>query len=105
MSVIDAVADSPPLEISLPAILDMRHARALKVSLDGIAQRAVEIDGSNVARLSTGCIQVLVAFLRMRSQAGSPVIIRHPSPAFLQAFTDLGLDTDGNTREPASCAS
>jgi len=101
MSVINAVAAIPPVEITLPAILDMRHARPLKVSLDGISPRAVEIDGSNVARLSTGCIQVLVAFLRMRSQAGSPVTIRHPSPALLQAFTDLGLDIDGNIREPA----
>ncbi|MDZ4841362.1 MAG: STAS domain-containing protein [Hyphomicrobium aestuarii] len=101
MSVINAVAAIPPVEIALPAILDMRHAHALKVSLDGITTRAAEIDGSNVARLSTGCIQVLVAFLHMRSGAGSPVTIRHPSPAFLQAFDDLGLDTDGNTREPA----
>jgi anti-anti-sigma regulatory factor len=101
MSVSDAVEAIPPVEIALPAILDMRNARALKVWLDGIAPRAVEIDGSNVARLSTGCIQVLVAFLRLRSQAGSPVTIRHPSPAFLQAFNDLGLDTNGNIREPA----
>ncbi|NJM55175.1 MAG: STAS domain-containing protein [Verrucomicrobiae bacterium] len=105
MATANSAAPGEPIEFALPSILDMRQARALKLSLDGVGARAVVLDGAAVTRLSTGCIQVLVAFVRTRSHVGLPVTLRHPSPAMLQAFADLGLDTNGTAKEPETCAS
>ena len=86
------------LTIALPAILDMRRARLLAGQLAEVvdSSETVSIDASDVARCSTGCIQILLAFHARRTQlrnerGGFAVIVRDPTPILIDGFRDLGL--------------
>ncbi|WP_339947019.1 STAS domain-containing protein [uncultured Albimonas sp.] len=52
------------------------------------------LDASEVDNLSTPYVLAIVAAARTRADAGSPAVVTSPSPAFVDAFSDLGLFGD-----------
>jgi len=52
------------------------------------------LDASEVDNVSTPYILAIVAAARARAEAGSPAVVTSPSPAFVDAFSDLGLFGD-----------
>lgn len=79
--------------LELPPILDMAVAGSLKVCLlEAVAlAKPLVIDAAQVERLSTPCIQVLVAAGTALQEAGIGFSLHRPSEAFADAFNDLGL--------------
>jgi two-component system, chemotaxis family, chemotaxis protein CheY len=77
------------VRLKLPVVLDLAAAERF---LDTIcrqmpAQAQMHIDASDVETLTLPCIQIILAALQ-----GGQVSIENPSPAFVAAFEDLGLD-------------
>ena len=54
----------------------------------------MEFDASEVDNISTPYVLAIVGAARARAEAGSPAAVRSPSPAFVDAFSDLGLFGD-----------
>ena len=83
------------VKINLPASLDMKAARPLKKELQSVLDSgsACLIDALSVHRVSTGCIQVLVAFLAAMKTAGRTAKLMNPSEALMAACKDVGLPT------------
>lgn len=79
--------------VSLGSALDMRHAARLKQALEqALAKgREIKVDAGPVERLSTACVQILIAATVAMEKAGIPFTLLHPSEAFIEAFNDLGL--------------
>jgi anti-anti-sigma regulatory factor len=80
--------------VSLPAVVDLPHAGVLKAQLErGLASGSgITIDGSAVQRISSPCLQVLVAGMTAFTKAGGPpMTIVKPSAAFLETVSVLGL--------------
>ena len=80
--------------VSLPAVVDLQHASALKVQLErGLASGCeTTVDCSAVQRISSPCLQVLVAGMNAFEKAGGPhMAIVNPSAAFLETASTLGL--------------
>jgi chemotaxis protein CheX len=76
----------------LPQILDLTQAQSLQQSLMALlAGGAVVLDASAVERMSTPCMQVLLAAGRVAEAANSPFQIVNASDVFLAAVADLGL--------------
>lgn len=80
-------------KIALPEILDFSAAESLKVAL----QKALDVGkpftlyAENVTRLSTPCLQVLLAAERAMKAADQPFKLAKPSDAFIDTFNDLGV--------------
>ena len=80
--------------VSLPAVVDLPHASVLKAQLEQAlaSGRGIAIDGSAVQRISSPCLQVLVAGMNTFAKAGGPhMAIVNPSAAFLETVSTLGL--------------
>lgn len=79
--------------IVLPGTLDGAVARPLKTAFVEAMEtgRPVVVDAAAVARLSTACIQVLIAGGRAVKEAGRDFAVARPSEALVSAFDDLGL--------------
>ena len=82
------------LSHGLDQVLDLRAAAGLKERLLQLLGegRPLTIDASRVARISTACIQVIIAFVIAARHAGLPLTIAPTSTAFDAAFAGLGLD-------------
>ncbi len=84
---------------SLPAVVDLLQAGALKAQLEqGLASgSSMTIDAAAVQRISSPCLQILVAGAAAFAKAGGPsMTIVNPSTAFLETVSLLGLkDTLG----------
>ena len=52
------------------------------------------VDASAVEQLTTPLVLALVAAARARAEGGAPLAVARPSPAFVDAFSDLGLFQD-----------
>lgn len=74
-------------QLKLPPILDLAAAEGFLAAARGIAGKPCDIDGSAVARFSTPCAQVLMAFLR----SGDDVKLVSPSEELTRSLTELGL--------------
>lgn len=90
-----------PVRLKLPAVLDLAAAEEF---LDTMcrqmpAEGEMHLDASGVEVLTLPCIQILLSALR-----GGQVAISAPSPAFISAFEDLGLDCSGLDRTSADSA-
>jgi two-component system chemotaxis response regulator CheY len=77
------------VRLKLPSVLDLAAAEGF---LDMMCQQApaagqMLLDASGVEILTLPCIQILLA-----ARQGGRVSIQNPSPAFISAFADLGLD-------------
>jgi two-component system, chemotaxis family, chemotaxis protein CheY len=76
--------------MSLPTVLDLAAAQGFLAAMierlrDGAPLR---IDAAAVETLTLPCIQIILAAAR----GDVPISIHDPSPAFISAFDDLGLD-------------
>ena len=80
--------------IDLDSDLDLVAATTLKERLIEAVDRdgAVVIDASSVERLTTPCVQVLVAAAQFLAGQDKSLMVKDPSEAFVSAFSDLGLE-------------
>ena len=95
--------------LELPQCLDLRSAVQLKAVLsEALAIGApLTVDASSVERLSTACVQILIAFAKAAREAGQGLIFQRPSNAFVGVFASLGLRHEMNNWaiEADPCAS
>ena len=81
-------------KVFLPAVVDLLQAGALKAELEqGLTSGiGMTIDGSAVQRISSPCLQILLAGAAAFANAGGPsMTIANPSAALLETVTLLGL--------------
>lgn len=88
------MSQSPvPDPVRLPADLGLGAAEPLRAALvaaiDGGG--ALVLDGAAVERVSTACLQVLVAAARAAAAAGLAFRITDPTPVLSGAVADLAL--------------
>ena len=86
---------NPSSFFMLPPLLDLTRADALHGELQTLVahEADVTIDGSHVERVSTACVQLLVAARMMARAHGGTLALLTPSPVLSQAVHDLGLAT------------
>ena len=79
--------------VSLGSALDMRQADRLKQALEQalVKGRVIKVDASLVERLSTACVQILIAATAAMEKAGIAFTLLRPSEVFVESFNDLGL--------------
>jgi len=79
--------------LTLPPVLDLRAAKPLQEGLRKVLAKGspVLVDAGAVERLSTPCIQLLIAAVAAATREGISLTLLHPSDAFIDAFNDLGL--------------
>ncbi|MGB0682182.1 MAG: STAS domain-containing protein [Magnetovibrionaceae bacterium] len=79
--------------IRCPGVLDIDSAADLRSAfLDALGKEGrVLVDMSAVERVSTSCIQVLIAAEEAISAASREAALKAPQEAVVQAFDDLGL--------------
>ena len=87
---------TPPqtaLVIDLACDLDLSVAGELKDQLlDAVhGDSDLVVDASSVERLTTPCVQILIAAARSLTEQGSGLVLKSPSEPFVSAFSDLGL--------------
>lgn len=79
----------------LPAMLSINAAAELRKDLlhllDGSG--SIEVDASEVERITTPCIQVILAMEKSAASAGRKFRVIAPSEAFSDAFKTLGLSS------------
>ncbi len=83
-------------EIILPAIADLRIAKDLKASLMIAVEKGgnIIVRGQDVERLSTSCIQILIAASKsLACDSDRRLQLLAPSEAMAAVFQDLGLET------------
>ena len=77
---------------SLPAVLDLGQAPALRSELLARRGSALTLDASAVDRLGGLCLQVLLAARRTWEGDGHALAIASASEAFLNQWTAFGAD-------------
>lgn len=84
------------LRIKLPGQLDMAALTALKEDLINTTNitNSLAIDGSEVERVGTPAIQLLLAAAKAFSAEGRSFALETPSQALSLALDDLGLGID-----------
>ncbi len=91
----ESIASTPALDghYSVPATLDLTAARDLRERLTAmLSGKAIVLDMSAVERMSTPCMQVLLAAGRSADAAKVSFQIVDASDVFRAAVTDLGLE-------------
>jgi anti-anti-sigma regulatory factor len=79
---------------ALPAVADLVQAGPLKAEIERhlAAGVGLDLDASAVQRISSPCLQVLVAGVAAFAKAGGPSLsISKPSAAFVETASALGL--------------
>ena len=80
---------------ALPQILDLTEAQNLRDSMiRASAEHSIVLDASGVERMSTPCIQVLLAAGRAAEISRKPFKIVNASDVFRSAIDDLGLHAE-----------
>ena len=80
--------------VPLPAVADLVEAGPLKARLEQALTdgTGLTVNASAVQRISSPCLQVLVAGVRSFAKAGGPsLVIGEPSEAFRETASVLGL--------------
>ena len=78
----------------LPQVLDLTVARSLRDDMIALLQSgAIALDAGAVERMSTPCVQVLLAAGQAAEAANSQFQIVNASDCFLAAVADLGLQS------------
>ena len=77
----------------LPATLDRLAAESLCRTVQDrlLTGQKLRLDGSAVERVSTACVQVLLAASRSATAREVPFTVISPSAALTEALADLGL--------------
>ena len=79
----------------LPSVLDLTGAQSLRDTLVALlGDGSLLLDASAVERMSTPCVQVLLAAARAADLAGSPFQVLDASEVFQAALADLGLQDE-----------
>lgn len=96
MSSLEMVAIEGGRRLGLPAVLDLLAAESLRevIRESLVLGGRLDIDASQVERMSTPCIQVLMAAGRALKEGGITFSIDRPSDAFINGFYDLGLGSE-----------
>ena len=83
----------PGVTEALPAMFDLLFASPLRdlMVFDLGAGQSVGLDGSAVERVSTLCLQLLVAAAHAAHRSGLEFRLERPSAALAEAIADLGL--------------
>jgi anti-anti-sigma regulatory factor len=80
---------------ALPEMLDLAQAESLHNSMLNLSQqRDVLLDASAVERMSTPCLQILLAAGRSAQAVQKSFKIINASDVFRAAIADLGLQTE-----------
>ncbi len=87
--------------LTLPAVLDLTVATSLKTDLQAAIAggEGLEIDCSQVQRVTSPCLQILIAAKRGFEEAGGPAMnLANVPPAFTDVLNVLALTslTDGS---------
>jgi anti-anti-sigma regulatory factor len=93
MSSFEMTAIDGGRRLKLPAVLDLLAAEGLREALKEtvVLGGRLELDASQVERMSTPCIQVMLAGARAMADGGVAFSLDQPSDAFMNGFYDLGL--------------
>lgn len=85
--------DSSETLSALPADCGIAQAEALRDRLAPLRtmEAPVRLDASAVERISTACLQLLVALFRERAEAGYSSALQTPSAPLAEAVAWLGL--------------
>jgi len=57
-----------------------------------VSAQPILLDGSRVERISTPCIQILIAALKSAEARGTRFRLSNPSNVLAEALVDLGLE-------------
>lgn len=82
------------IKIKLPAQLDLAALPALRDEIGGAIGVSLTIDGSDVERVGTPAVQLLLAAAKAVAAEGRSFALRSPSAALAAAFLDLGLASE-----------
>ncbi len=95
MSGCEIISGESGRRLVLASVLDILVAAELREYLreSVIVGGRLEIDAGAVERMSTPCIQVLVAATRALAEKGIEFVILRPTEAFMGALFELGLFT------------
>jgi len=74
--------------MKLPEVLDLTAAEGFLESMRRQANGTLCLDASAVRTITLPCVQIVLASARSREST----LIKDPSPAFISAFEDLGID-------------
>jgi two-component system chemotaxis response regulator CheY len=74
--------------MKLPEVLDLTAAEGFLESMRRQADGTLCLDASAVRTITLPCVQIVLASARSREST----LIKDPSPAFISAFEDLGID-------------
>jgi chemotaxis protein CheX len=90
-----------PVAMPLPPSLDLLGAEPLCRELRAkiLSAEPILLDGSRVERVSTACVQILVAALKGAESRGLSFRLATPSPALVEALANLGLQQSFAGRE------
>lgn len=93
MTLIKWSEEAGRVRLGLPGDLDLPMAQPLVDSLrHGLGTSAdVTVQADAVERVSTACVQALLAASRHAAESGQSFIIAKPSEALAEACDDLGL--------------
>ncbi|WP_431858371.1 STAS domain-containing protein [Azospirillum sp.] len=93
MTLIKWSEEAGQVRLGLPSDLDLAMAQPLTDSLrHGLGtSNDVLVHADAVERVSTACVQALLAASRHAGQSGQSFIIAKPSEALAEACDDLGL--------------
>lgn len=85
--------DGKGTTVLLGAVLDIRSAAPLRDGLlDAVRLgKPVLVDAGQVERMSTPCVQVLLAAGRSAEAGNGRIALAQASDSFVAAFSDLGL--------------
>lgn len=79
----------------LPQMLDLTEAQGLRDRMKVLLGKGtIVLDASAVDRMSTPCVQVLLATARAANSAGTAFKVVNASDAFQAALADLGLQSE-----------
>lgn len=87
------VQDSSEMLTALPADCGIAQAEALRGRLTELREldAPLQLDASAVERVSTACLQLLVALFRERAETGRSSALQAPSAPLAEAVVCLGL--------------
>ena len=89
---LEAAGRAPLAAYALPQMLDLTQAAQLRDEMIRIAEGgSIELDASGVERMSTPCVQILLAAGRGARAANKSFKITQASELFRTAVAELGL--------------
>jgi anti-anti-sigma factor len=85
-------------EILLPSVLDLPAAGELREALlDALARKTssdLVLKAAGVERISTACVQVMLAAAASFQSVSRRLVVERPSAAVIETFKHLGLAAD-----------